>query len=573
VQRFGVRNRRPARGANNVSGTDAAASTGQPHISGYTDLAVIGHGASATVYRALQEGFDRWVALKVLNVDISDRRAQKRFQRERSVNGRLSNHPNVVTVLDSGFVDGRHPYLAMELLEHGSLADRLVQRGPFDVALTLHIGVRIAGALESAHRLGILHRDVKPQNILLSRFGEPALADFGIATILEMEHSLTAALTPVHAAPEVLEGADPTAQTDVYALGSTLFTLLAGSAPFVGPPGEGMLAQLLRITTSDVPPMPRADVPRALIELLRSSMAKRPIERIGTAGAFGEELQRVQTGLGLAVTPLPVDVPEVVAAPDDADAATGAVEPFAAGGSPAPSTATSAVAESLPLLLDHVPPPPPARQAPPMLPPPVMASSPGPAPAGAPVIDHDRTVGIVIDSPTIVGRQRPPALPEIAPKRPRWILPAIVIGALSVGGAGALAIARAVGRSDGTKASTPSVTSSPVGSAPVVDPAAVAPTNLSTSIADGAVYLRWKDNSNGLPQFVFVYRVGQPKGESQQVQRNAQSHIVKGVESSAQACFIVAVVISVGVGTAPARTANSNVACINGAVSTEVTTP
>ncbi len=571
MQRIGVRNRRAARGENNGSVPGAVESTGQPHIAGYTDLAVIGHGASATVYRALQEGFDRSVALKVLNVDISDRRAQKRFQRERSVNGRLSNHPNVVTVLDSGFVDGRHPYLAMELLEHGSLADRLAQRGPFDVALALHIGVRIAGALESAHRLGILHRDVKPQNILLSRFGEPALADFGIATILEMEHSLTAALTPVHAAPEVLEGADPTAQTDVYALGSTLFTLLAGSAPFVGPPGEGMLAQLLRITTSDVPPMPRADVPQALIDLLRSAMAKRPIERIRNAGELGEALQRIQTGLGLAVTPLPVDVPEVVAAPDDAPTAAEVVGPFTPDVAPIPSAASAIVAEPSSPQLDHLPPPPPAHRASPVLPPPVAAPTPASA---APLVDSDRTVGMVIDSPTIIGRQRPPALPELAAKRPRWILPAIVIGALLVGGVGALAIARAVGRSEGAKTSAPSIppTAPPVGSAPVIDPAAFAPTNLSASIADGSVYLRWKDNSNGLSQVVFVYRVGQPKGESQPVDRNAQSHIVTGLASSTKACFIVAVVIAFGVGNAPARTANSKVACINGAVADEVTT-
>ena len=160
------------------------------------------------MYQATQDGYDRRVALKVLNIDISDRRAQRRFQRERALNGRLSDHPNVVTVLDSGFVDGRYPYLAMELFELGSLSDQLRQRGPFTVPAALHIGVRIAGALESAHRLGVLHRDVKPQNILQSRFGEPALADFGIAAILEleMEHSLTAALTPVHAAPRAAGG-------------------------------------------------------------------------------------------------------------------------------------------------------------------------------------------------------------------------------------------------------------------------------------------------------------------------------------------------------------------------------
>lgn len=270
-------------------------------------LGVMGRGASSTVYRARQVDFDRLVALKVLNVDVSDRRAQKRFQRERTLNGRLSNHPNVVTVLDSGFVADRFPYLSMELFDEGSLSDRLKSDGPFDVQLVLHVGVRIAGALESAHQIGVLHRDVKPQNILLSRYGEPALADFGIAAILEeMEQSLTHSLTPVHAAPETLEGSEPTPLTDVYSLGSTLFTLLAGRAPFAGPPGEGILAQLLRITTSDLPPMPRSDVHDRLMALLRSSMAKRPEARPPGAAAVGQALQKIQAELNLAVTPLPV---------------------------------------------------------------------------------------------------------------------------------------------------------------------------------------------------------------------------------------------------------------------------
>jgi tRNA A-37 threonylcarbamoyl transferase component Bud32 len=295
--------------------TEAAPLTGVPVIAGFRDLTIIGHGSTATVYRALQDGFDREVAIKVLHLDISDRRAQKRFQRERSLNGRLSNHPNVVTVLDSGFVDGRNPYLVMEFLEEGSLADRLKHRGPFELALVMHIGVRIAGALETAHRIGVLHRDVKPNNILLSRFEEPALADFGIAAILEMEQSFTAALTPVHAAPELLEGSEPSPQTDVYALGSTLYTLLAGAAPFAGPAGEGMLSQLLRITTTDVPTLARSDTPRELIDLLRQSMAKRPEARIGSAREFGERLQALQQQFSLPVSALPVDVLTKVSAP------------------------------------------------------------------------------------------------------------------------------------------------------------------------------------------------------------------------------------------------------------------
>ncbi len=305
-----------------ISGASAGGvgPTGQlPSVDGYADLEVVGHGASATVYRARQVGYDRSVALKVLNIDVSDRRGQKRFDRERSLNGRLSDHPHVVTVLDSGFVNGRHPYLAMELFEQGSLNDQLKRNGPFDLAAALHIGVRIAGALESAHRIGVIHRDVKPQNILTSRFGEPALADFGIATILQMDESFTTALTPVHAAPELLEGADPSPLSDVYALASTIYTLLAGSAPFAGPAGEGVLAQLLRITTSDIPAIPRDDIDDALLDLLRRAMAKRPAERTPSAARFGVELQDAQRRLGHAVTSLPVSIEPNDVRPDPND--------------------------------------------------------------------------------------------------------------------------------------------------------------------------------------------------------------------------------------------------------------
>ena len=106
-----------------------------------------------------------------------------------------------------------------------------------------------------------------------------------------MEHSLTAALTPVHAPPEVLEGSEPTAAADIYALGSTLHTILSGVPPFAGPAGEGMLAQLLRITTSDPPRIARTDVPASFIEALDTTLAKHPGERFPSAASFGAALQ------------------------------------------------------------------------------------------------------------------------------------------------------------------------------------------------------------------------------------------------------------------------------------------
>jgi serine/threonine-protein kinase PknK len=470
----------------------SSASGELPKIAGYGELTVIGHGASATVYRAVQEGFDRSVALKVLNIDISDRRAQRRFQRERSLNGRLSSHPNVVTVLDSGFVDGRYPYLVMELFDQGSLTRQIKHRGPFTVAKTLHIGVRIAGALESAHRLGVLHRDVKPQNILESRFGEPALADFGIASILEMDQSLTMALTPVHAAPEILEGSEPTASTDVYALASTIYTMLTGSPPFAGPPGEGMLAQLLRITTSDLPTIARSDVPPSLIALLRQATAKRPEQRPATAAVFGESLQRIQTELGLGRTELPVDEtgapPSPIKLDDDDDEADTS--------SPIPTVE-------------------PVFNAPSIFPPPL---SPG----------H-------VDDPTISARQVIAPAPVSEPKRRPWVLP-VASGVAVAAGVG-LALVMFTNAND--KGSSPSRSPTPsVSSTAAPDLSVFAATDLTSSISGGNVLLRWTDKGNGKLQYS-VRAFPSTLNVAAAVTTKGASSAIVSVDVTQKACFVV----------------------------------
>ena len=533
---------------------------GPPTIEGYADLTVIGRGASSTVYRAHQEGYDRLVAVKVLNIDVSDRKAQRRFVRERSLNGRLSNHPNVVTVLDSGFVDGRHPYLTMEHYEPGSLSDRLTRRGPFDVALALHIGIRIAGALETAHRIGVLHRDVKPQNVLLSAYGEPALADFGIATILEMEQSLTAGLTPVHAAPELLEGADPSVAADVYALGSTIFTVLAGAAPFAGPPGEGVLAQLLRITTSDLPSMPRADVPASLIEALRASMAKRPAERTATAADFGAALRSIQTELGLSVTALPVeDIGEPIAAVAT-PAAPSMPPPIddtidAVGAGPA-MPAVAATAEHRPA----APPAPTATTAP--------IANPAPAFTAAAEIDEP-TIGRPVDEPTIAGRPLSARrLPEVdVDERRRW--PLVVAGVAVVAIAGTtIAVLRG---GDEAAAPPPSTTTIATESSAAVtettgigddDIAAFVPTGVSASIDSGQVLLTWTDQTGGdAPHLVEIKRSDDAPAMLEPVMTGQASYVVPGMDPSTSACFRIKAVLSIG--GPEAVTADSEWVCIN----------
>jgi serine/threonine-protein kinase PknK len=272
-------------------------------VPGYRVLEQVGEGGFSVVYRAHQERLDRMVALKVLSVSAVDDAAMRRFQRECKITGRLSGHPNVVTVLDTGTTRSGRPYIAMEYFEHGALTDRLAREGPLPYPEVLRIGVKMAGALTATHETDVLHRDVKPQNVLLSRYGEPALADFGIARLVDsFDATHTQAFTPHHAAPEVLEGRPPGVGSDIYSLGSTLYQLLAGHPAFKGPPGEGIALLMLRILNDAPPPIPRPDVPAQVADAIGRSMAKTPEQRFATAVEFAQALQRVQAELGLPVT-------------------------------------------------------------------------------------------------------------------------------------------------------------------------------------------------------------------------------------------------------------------------------
>lgn len=280
-------------------------------IDGYEGAALIGMGGFATVYRARQPAFDRLVALKVLSNVQLDERALRQFDRERASVGSLSGHPNIVTVYDAGMTAAGQPYLVMEYLPNGSLADRLAREGPFSWQEVARLGVRLAGALESAHRAGILHRDLKPENVLMSSFGEPQLTDFGIARVLTAPETRTVnqAVSIAHAAPEVLNGAPFTLQSDVYSLGSTLFTLLWGSPPFLRDEDELLLSLLVRVTSMPVPDLRSRGVPDALCAVLERAMAKDPGDRPGSAIELAEALQEAEAASGLTPT-----VPYVIGA-------------------------------------------------------------------------------------------------------------------------------------------------------------------------------------------------------------------------------------------------------------------
>ncbi len=273
-------------------------------IPGYTDLIPVGRGGFSTVYRAHQVALDRDVAVKVLSVDLVDEAARARFHRECATNGRVGTHPNVVTGYDSGFTDDGQPFLSMQWCPDGSLGDALRRKGPLSVEQVLHTGVSIASALAFAHSSGVLHRDLKPENILLSPFGEPLLADFGIAVVDDQRISTATAssFTINHAAPECLAGEPPSPSADVYGLASTLYTLLAGHPPFVAGSSAALAALLKMVLNDPAPPVDRGDVPESLNRLLLAGLAKEPGERPADAATFGRDLQQVQVELGLPIT-------------------------------------------------------------------------------------------------------------------------------------------------------------------------------------------------------------------------------------------------------------------------------
>ncbi|MGI8329732.1 protein kinase domain-containing protein [Actinomadura scrupuli] len=274
-------------------------------VPGYRVLKQIGEGGFSVVYLAYQERLDRQVALKVLSISAIDKAPMRRFQRECKITGRLTGHPNVVTVLDTGTTRSGRPYIAMEYFEHGSLTDRLLREGPLPLPEVLRIGVKMAGALAATHETDVLHRDVKPQNILMSRYGEPALADFGIARLVDsLETPHTNAFTPHHAAPEVLEGRPPGVSSDLYSLGSTLYQLLAGWPAFRARQNEGIAQLMLRILGEPLPMIPRDDVPRPVFDVIGQVMAKVPEQRFPSAVAFAQRLRQLQGELGLPVTEL-----------------------------------------------------------------------------------------------------------------------------------------------------------------------------------------------------------------------------------------------------------------------------
>ncbi|WFE30686.1 protein kinase [Solwaraspora sp. WMMD791] len=262
-------------------------------VPGLSDLSVFARGGFATVYRAVQESVGREVAVKVENRPLDNEREQRRFMREARAAGRMSSHPHVVDLFDVGVTSDMHPYLIMEMCD-GSYGDRM-KTSPLDAFEARDVGVKIADALADAHHLGVLHRDVKPANILYSRFNEPALADFGLAVLVEArDASVTLeVLTPAYAAPESFHHRPPSPAADVYALCASLYAIMRGRPPRWEDDRSPSLVMLLELFDRPLPELP--GVPPALTDVLRQGMANDPAAR-PSAVALRDMLAAVPLG-------------------------------------------------------------------------------------------------------------------------------------------------------------------------------------------------------------------------------------------------------------------------------------
>ncbi|WP_063050821.1 protein kinase domain-containing protein [Nocardia arthritidis] len=268
---------------------------------GFADAEEIGRGGFGVVYRCTQSELDRTVAVKILAAE-PDEENRERFFREQRAMGRLTGHPNIVTVLEVGVTASGRPFLVMPYHPLDSLDARIRGQGPLPTETVLWIGIKIAGALATAHRLGIVHRDVKPANILFTDYGEPALTDFGIARIPGGFQTSAGIVTgsPAFTAPEVLEGEAPTPAADVYGLGATLFCALTGHAAFERRSGEKVVTQFLRITTEPVPDLREQDIADDVSAVVSTAMSRDPSER-PSAAALGEAIRQAQRCHGFAV--------------------------------------------------------------------------------------------------------------------------------------------------------------------------------------------------------------------------------------------------------------------------------
>lgn len=321
---------------------------------GYSDVREVSADPLASVYRATDATSGRPVMLEVLDLGGVSAQAREAFDHEMETLTRLSTHPNVVTLYEYLRSDV-HPVLVLEPTRH-SLADHVRREGCVPIKAAIELTVRIAGALATSHRAGLLHRDVRPDTVAITDAGEAVLCAFGLARLVAAarvtitDHGLASS----HVAPESLHGAVGSEAADVYGLASTAYQTITGHSPFRTGADEPVGIVLRRILQEPVAPLVGPGVPSGLSDVLVSGMAKHPAARPGVED-LARQLQDIERSQGWAPTPFLVfDSPLLRAPPARPDpdihknSITDAtlVPPLPGGGSPEPEETppTSAIA-------------------------------------------------------------------------------------------------------------------------------------------------------------------------------------------------------------------------------------
>ena len=265
-----------------------------PPVPGVRLGQVLGQGGFAIVYAGEQVSLGRPVAVKIDSRPLHDERNRRRFMREMAAASRISGHPNAVSLIDSGVLPDGRPYLVMERCDGGSLA-QVLQRGGLSAAQAVSIVTAVCSALGAAHEAGVLHRDIKPGNILIDAYGSPRLSDFGLAAVQRegIDSSVTLeTMTPDFAPPEAFTLAAPSPRGDVWSMGAVLFALLTGRGP--RRTADGAPQSLPEIINHLSVPIDTSDarIPEALRPLLDRALHPDPAQRYRDGNELTEALTR-----------------------------------------------------------------------------------------------------------------------------------------------------------------------------------------------------------------------------------------------------------------------------------------
>jgi len=265
----------------------------------YELLSELGRGTSGVVYKAHDPKLDRLVAMKILRPELisleeSGVGLKQRFHQEAVAAGRLT-HPAIVAVHDVGEADGR-PFMVMEYIEGGTLADLLLDGRPLPLADAVGIVVQVCAALDYAHRHGVVHRDIKPRNILVAP-GVTKVTDFGTARIVGASHTQTGTMlgTPAYMSPEMVRGQAADPRSDLFSVGVVLYETLTGLNPFNAADLAAVLYRIVNLEPKSVRHH-NAELPAALDRVLRRALAKEPESRYATATDFANALREPATG-------------------------------------------------------------------------------------------------------------------------------------------------------------------------------------------------------------------------------------------------------------------------------------